>query len=583
MQKKQAILVGLCQVSPAAYDGWNGASGCQGCELDVDNVGSILSPLGYDVQTLKTTAATKAAILDQLDAAATSLTAGDTLVFYFAGHGGQQPDQNGDELDGRDETLLAYDGQIIDDQLNDIWGKFQPGVRIVMLSDSCNSGTNYRAVRDVRIATPIRPVDETVGEAMKAELIHMGGCRDGFTSSGYEQGGEFTLTLNKIWQGGAFVGNYKALHSAIAAAVTSGQIPQYNEYGPVTDSFRNESPFAGPAPATQPEPEAPPPPRADSELSDENQRLLIEAYLKLLEKLGAAPAPQRARAVGNRQLVCVHGISTHVSGYSNTWWAALKPYTTIFGNGDLGGTRHEVLWSNLVNSRALNASRSLAEQSAEEDAAAILKARILDVLEDRQRQQAAPAGRMPAARAEAARGLAEARAQDFSFDDFITYMVNRNVRQQIIDRFTDVVRPLLAAGAEINIISHSWGTVVAYEGLRELEAESNLSGRVANFFTVGSALSMPPVRGSLRSTNRDGRRPAMVARWINLDAQGDLVGGTLADIFAVDVEKLELEPVGCTRSLGGWGWYNLQCAHASYFRAENQLVNQQIFAQYINT
>jgi len=581
--KKQAILVGLCQVSPAAYDGWNGANGCQGCELDVENVGSILSPLGYDVQTLKTAAATKAAILGQLDAAATSLTAGDTLVFYFAGHGGQQPDQDGDELDGRDETLLAYDGQIIDDQLNDIWGKFQPGVRIVMLSDSCNSGTNYRAVRDVRIATPVKPIDEAASEAMKAQLIHMGGCRDGFTSSGYEQGGEFTLTLSKVWQGGAFVGNYKALHSAIAATVTSGQIPQYNEYGPVTDSFRNESPFAGPAPETHPEPEMPPPPRADSELSDENQRLLIEAYLKLLEKLGAAPAPQRARAVGNRQLVCVHGISTHVSGYSNAWWAALKPYTTIFGSGDLGTTRHEVLWSNLVNSRALNAARSVAEQSAEEDAAAILKARILDVLEDRQRQQAAPAGRLPAARAEAARGLADARAQDFSFDDFIIYMVNRNMRQEIINRFTGIVRPLLAAGAEINIISHSWGTVVAYEGLRELEAEGNLSGRVANFFTVGSALSLPPVRGSLRASNRDGRRPAMVDRWINLDAQGDLVGGTLADMFAVDVEKLELDPVGCTRSLGGWGWYNLQCAHASYFRAENQLVNQQIFAQYINT
>jgi hypothetical protein len=31
------------------------------------------------------------------------------------------------------------------------------------------------------------------------------------------------------------------------------------------------------------------------------------------------------------------------------------------------------------------------------------------------------------------------------------------------------------------------------------------------------------------------------------------------------------------------GWYNLGCAHGSYFRPENRLVNQQIFAQYINT
>ena len=162
-------------------------------------------------------------------------------------------------------------------------------------------------------------------------------------------------------------------------------------------------------------------------------------------------------------------------------------------------------------------------------------------------------------------------------------MVNKEIRQQIIDRFTRVVRPLLAAGAELNIIAHSWGSVVAYEGLRELEAEEELTGHVANFFTVGSALSLPPVRGSLRTANRDGRRPHLVNRWINVDAQGDLVGGALADRFAVDVEKLEIEPAGCERNLGGLGWYNFGCAHGSYFRSENRLVNQQIFAQYINT
>ena len=104
---------------------------------------------------------------------------GDTLVFYFSGHGGQQPDEDGEELDGRDETLLSYDGAIVDDELNDIWRRFPAGSRIVMISDSCNSGTNYRLRgQDLRDPSPINPMKEEKVGNMKARLIHLGGCRD---------------------------------------------------------------------------------------------------------------------------------------------------------------------------------------------------------------------------------------------------------------------------------------------------------------------------------------------------------------------------------------------------------------------
>ncbi len=35
--------------------------------------------------------------------------AGDTVVIFFSGHGGQIPDDNKDEADGKDEILLPYD------------------------------------------------------------------------------------------------------------------------------------------------------------------------------------------------------------------------------------------------------------------------------------------------------------------------------------------------------------------------------------------------------------------------------------------------------------------------------------------
>ena len=244
MPKASAILVGLKQVDPNAYGGWNGENGCWGCELDVDNIKRILSPLGYVSQVLKTAEATKSKVLRALDSAAATLDSGDILVFHYSGHGGQQPDLNGDEGDGQDETLVAYDGQIIDDQLDLVWPKFRSGVRIVMLSDSCNSGTNYRMCRDVSLPTTIKPIDEKAAQAMKAQLIHMGGCRDGFTSSGYASGGAFTKALCDVWNGGRFEGNYKKFYEAVKAAVTTGQVPQYNEYGPVTDSFRNSKPFS---------------------------------------------------------------------------------------------------------------------------------------------------------------------------------------------------------------------------------------------------------------------------------------------------------------------------------------------------
>lgn len=245
MATAKALLVGLKSVDPKKYGGWDGKAGCWGCELDVDNIAEILSPLDYQIATLKTKQATRSSILEGLKSAASTLKSGDTFVFYFSGHGGQQPDANGDETDGRDETLVAYDGEVIDDELNAIWTKFKTGVRLVMLSDSCNSGTNYRNLRTIERPTPFK-ISPTTSSRMKAQMIHFGGCRDGSTSNGYQSGGAFTIALCDVWDGGNFSGNYKAFQTAIKSKVSveNAQVVQYNEYGPVSSSFRNEKPFS---------------------------------------------------------------------------------------------------------------------------------------------------------------------------------------------------------------------------------------------------------------------------------------------------------------------------------------------------
>ena len=66
-------------------------------------------------------------------------------MLTYSGHGGQVPDVSGEEADKLDETWCLYDSQLIDDELYMELGKFAAGVRILVLSDSCHSGTVVRA------------------------------------------------------------------------------------------------------------------------------------------------------------------------------------------------------------------------------------------------------------------------------------------------------------------------------------------------------------------------------------------------------------------------------------------------------
>ena len=62
----------------------------------------------------------------------------DTLVFFFSGHGNQIPDQDGDEADGTDETILLADGPVTDDEMRAL---LEPGqARDFVALDSCYSG-----------------------------------------------------------------------------------------------------------------------------------------------------------------------------------------------------------------------------------------------------------------------------------------------------------------------------------------------------------------------------------------------------------------------------------------------------------
>ena len=249
MNHAEALLVGLKGVDPVAYHGWDGKNGCWGCELDVDNMTRILNAQGFVTKSLLTQQATHDNILSSLYRSAENSVAGDVFVFYYSGHGGQQPDFGGDELDGKDETLVAYDREIIDDKIHRVLKAFKSDVHVIMISDSCNSGSNYRGRRDVivneeSIFTPVARSGRNRDFEINAQVIHLGGCRDGFASEGYYGGGAFTVSLCEAWNNGQFHGSFKALHGKICELIRTGQRPQYSEYGPVSDTFRNHRAFS---------------------------------------------------------------------------------------------------------------------------------------------------------------------------------------------------------------------------------------------------------------------------------------------------------------------------------------------------
>jgi hypothetical protein len=103
-----------------------------------------------------------------------------------------------------------------------------------------------------------------------------------------------------------------------------------------------------------------------------------------------------------------------------------------------------------------------------------------------------------------------------------------------------------AAGAEVLLIGHSLGSVIAYDTLWELSREG-APGRVDLFVTMGSPLATHFIRRRLHGTSETGaaKYPANIRRWVNLAARGDTTAllPRLAPYFAEMVALGLVEPI----------------------------------------
>ena len=126
-----------------------------GAVNDARDIASALRASGVnDVTMLLDRDATREAIFQAWNNIVAKARLGDTVVFSYAGHGGQERERvQGSEEDGLDEVFLlsgfkadaSGNGQrIIDDEINKLFTDARH-LKIVFIADSCHSGTMTRS------------------------------------------------------------------------------------------------------------------------------------------------------------------------------------------------------------------------------------------------------------------------------------------------------------------------------------------------------------------------------------------------------------------------------------------------------
>jgi hypothetical protein len=240
----------------------------KGCVNDAQDWAATLAARGFKVATLLDEQATKAAMIKAMDELIGKAAKSDTLVITFSGHGTYQPDEDGDEVDGLDEALCPYDLQtkgeaLTDDEIKVLFATRKAGVRIVLIADSCHSGTVTRAAKAEKDADT-RPRFMPMGNWLPEKLLPknragklattmvgatgtspllaaysnklgdllLSGCKEGPNNFSYDAriagrpNGAFTYYALKALKGLKAGASYADWHKAIVKYLPSASYPQ---------------------------------------------------------------------------------------------------------------------------------------------------------------------------------------------------------------------------------------------------------------------------------------------------------------------------------------------------------------------
>lgn len=219
---------------------------------------------GYqDIHLLRGPKATCGAVKSRIGDAAAALRPRETLFVSFSGHGTRQPDLDGDEPDGYDETWCLHDANLVDDELAECWRMAPAGARILLVAESCYAGgsgrtwaelvAEYAARARPAFAAPVyrsamRGVQQSAlatsciaspprnDDGIKASVLMLAAAAENQRA----REGLYTYHLLKAWDGGAFQGTFCELHRRLYDRVkheTADQDPQILMLGAADPDF----------------------------------------------------------------------------------------------------------------------------------------------------------------------------------------------------------------------------------------------------------------------------------------------------------------------------------------------------------
>jgi hypothetical protein len=187
--KTRALVIGINAYPEIRVNGIGGARDLRGAANDARNMQkALISHLGVkpdEIRMLIDGDATRNAILAGFrDWLIGGTESGDRAIFYYAGHGAQVEDENGDEGDDKfDEVLVPSDtkgelegpqagltGFITDDEIGRQLTELSDR-DVLMIVDSCHSGTITRGALEIRKSGTS---DDPAGQGVDADGSYTG-------------------------------------------------------------------------------------------------------------------------------------------------------------------------------------------------------------------------------------------------------------------------------------------------------------------------------------------------------------------------------------------------------------------------
>lgn len=229
-----------------------------GPENDAEKMRDLVAARGFEADLVQGPKATREVINDKLENAAKVSKPGDIFLFTFAGHGtGKALEIDPDKDEITDQAILLYDYWLYDDELRlKIWPQFKKDVRVLMIADSCYSGsvlaladspqllTISEETRDAHLRAHggfYRKLIVPVYAPVEASILLLAACGDGDETPDGSPLSPFTAALVKVLEQQNPTDYFDLINKT--RKLVGPQIPQLAFFPTLDKAFVGQKPF----------------------------------------------------------------------------------------------------------------------------------------------------------------------------------------------------------------------------------------------------------------------------------------------------------------------------------------------------